>query len=159
MPTQTKQLQPPTGLSRALMRAPILFYKLGLGGLLGKRFLLLQHTGRKSGLPRQVLLEVVHHDEASGAYYIAAGFGASSDWFLNLQTTPQAEIQVGRRSLPVHAQVCDVAEATQTLRTYAQRHPRAAKTLAAFMGYTTDGSVEDFASLGATIKLVRLAPN
>lgn len=46
---------PRTRMQRALFRAPILLDRLGLGGLLGHRFLLLTHTGR----PRQVVLEVV----------------------------------------------------------------------------------------------------
>lgn len=50
---------PRTRMQRALFRAPILLDRLGLGGLLGHRFLLLTHTGRTSGRPRQVVLEVV----------------------------------------------------------------------------------------------------
>ena len=41
-----KLARPPrTRLRRALFRAPIWLYRLGLGGLLGGRFLLLTHTG------------------------------------------------------------------------------------------------------------------
>ena len=50
---------PPTGVSRWLFRMPIGLYRLRLGWLLGDRFLLLHHTGRKSGLPRQAVVEVV----------------------------------------------------------------------------------------------------
>ena len=51
-----KLARPPrTRLRRALFRAPIWLYRLGLGGLLGGRFLLLTHTGRTSGRPRQVV--------------------------------------------------------------------------------------------------------
>jgi hypothetical protein len=44
--------------NRFMMRAPIALYRVGLGGLLGKRFLLLEHTGRKSGLTRRTALEI-----------------------------------------------------------------------------------------------------
>ena len=47
------------GLSRALVRAPILAYRCGLGVLLGDRFVLLTHVGRTTGRPRHVVLEVV----------------------------------------------------------------------------------------------------
>ncbi len=57
-----KDVQPPRGLARLGWRAPIWFYRLGLGGLLGRRFVLLNHIGRKSGQPRQAVLEVVHHN-------------------------------------------------------------------------------------------------
>ena len=59
MAKQVKKLEPPQGCSRLLFRAPVWLYRLGLGGLFGKRMLLLNHTGRKSGLPRQAVLEVV----------------------------------------------------------------------------------------------------
>ena len=61
-----------TRLGRALVRAPIWLYRLGLGGLLGRRFLLLTYTGRKSGRPRQVVLEVVGRHEPSGGFLIAS---------------------------------------------------------------------------------------
>ena len=40
MPTQSKAAAPPSGLTRLFYRAPILFYRLGLGFILGERFLL-----------------------------------------------------------------------------------------------------------------------
>lgn len=50
MPKQLRERKPPTGLSRILFRAPIWLYRRGLGWLLGKRFLLINHIGWKSGL-------------------------------------------------------------------------------------------------------------
>ena len=50
-----KNVQPPSGVSRALFRAPIYLYRLGLGWLFGKRILLLNHIGRVSGTQRQVI--------------------------------------------------------------------------------------------------------
>ncbi len=51
MVEKVKEIHPPRGLARIGFRIPIILYRLGLGGLLGTRFLLLTHTGRKSGLP------------------------------------------------------------------------------------------------------------
>lgn len=62
-----KNVQPPSGVSRALFRAPIYLYRLGLGWLFGKRILLLNHIGRISGTQRQVILEVVEHDPPTEA--------------------------------------------------------------------------------------------
>jgi hypothetical protein len=47
--------------SRTLMRAPIWIYRARLGFLFGSRMLMLEHIGRKTGLPRQVVLEVIDH--------------------------------------------------------------------------------------------------
>lgn len=43
-----KNVQPPSGVSRALFRAPIYLYRLGLGWLFGKRILLLNITSGES---------------------------------------------------------------------------------------------------------------
>jgi hypothetical protein len=63
----------PRGLARLAFRLPIWLYHLRLGWLLGDRVLLLTHIGRKSGLPRQAVIEVVRHDPASDTYIIASG--------------------------------------------------------------------------------------
>jgi hypothetical protein len=47
-----------------LARAPIPLLRHGFGRLLGPRFLLLEHLGRHSGLPRYVALEVVDPTES-----------------------------------------------------------------------------------------------
>jgi deazaflavin-dependent oxidoreductase (nitroreductase family) len=53
---------------------PILLYRTGFGGLLGTRFLMLEHTGRISGATRHVILEVFNHP-APDIYVVAAGHG------------------------------------------------------------------------------------
>ncbi len=45
---------PPGKVLRLGLRLPIWLYRARLGRLLGERFLLLTHIGRKSGLPRQI---------------------------------------------------------------------------------------------------------
>jgi deazaflavin-dependent oxidoreductase (nitroreductase family) len=158
MPKKVKEPQPPKGLVRWLFRFPIFMFRLGLGSVMGQRFLLLNHTGRNSGLLRQVVLEVVHLDETTGAYFVAAGFGPRSDWYQNVLNNPNVHIQVGGNKRAVLALPCTKIEAKKILLTYARNHPRAAKALSAFMGYETDGSQEDFEALGEILKLVRLDP-
>ncbi len=60
--------EPPKGIKRLFFRFPIVLYKIGLGPLLGERFLKLTHTGRKSGLERETVLEVVKHNREAGVY-------------------------------------------------------------------------------------------
>ena len=78
-----------------LFRAPIWFYRLGLGWLFGRRMLLLTHTGRISGLPRKAVLEVVQYQADTNAYVVTAGFGPKSQWYQNLMANPTAVVQVG----------------------------------------------------------------
>ena len=96
----------PRGLARLAFRLPIWLYRLHLGWLLGGRLLLLTHIGRKSGLPRQAVIEVVRHDRATDTYIIASGFGAQVDWLRNIQKHPNVVVQTGRQRLEVVAKRC-----------------------------------------------------
>ncbi|MCK4725543.1 MAG: nitroreductase family deazaflavin-dependent oxidoreductase, partial [Anaerolineales bacterium] len=111
MPEKIREVSPPRGLSRAFFRFPIYIYHLGLGGIFGKRMLLLNHTGRVSGLPRQAMLEVVNHDPDTGTFVVNAGFGPDSDWYRNLLAKPDASIVVGRKKIDVWAEQLAPAEA------------------------------------------------
>ena len=46
---------------RRLFQAPVYLYRCGGGRLLGHRFLLLIHVGRRSGLRRHTILEVIEY--------------------------------------------------------------------------------------------------
>jgi len=149
MPVKIKDVQPPSGFNRFLYRLPIWLYKLHIGWLLGGRFLLLNHIGRKSGLPRKVVLEVSGHDEETDTYYVASGFGPKSQWFQNLKHTPDVSIQVGRKKLLVVARILPPEESGQTMVSYAHNHPQAAKNLMKLCGYQVDGSDEDYFVMGS----------
>ena len=115
MVKKIRQINPPRGFIRLLWRAPIWIYRTGFGWLMGNRYLLVNHIGRKSGLPRQAVLEVVDYDIDSGTYTIASGFGAKSDWYQNLLKTPETTIQVGQKKLAVTAVPLLPEEATNTI--------------------------------------------
>jgi len=123
---------------------PIWFYRVGLGGLLGKRFLLLNHTGRKSGQLRQAVVEVAGFDPATNTYVVASGFGPNSDWYRNVCATPQVTIQVGNRRMQAESQPLSPAESGAAMVEYAHRHPSAARGLARILGYQVDGSDEGY---------------
>lgn len=150
--------RPPTGLRRALFRLPIRLYRWGLGWLLGHRFVLVIHVGRRSGLPRQAVLEVVARDRAAGTVTVAAGFGPGSDWYRNLLAHPDVTIVVGRRRQAVRAVPLSGDEAGEVMVGYARRHPRAARALARFMGFRVDGSLDDYRALAREIPFVRFDP-
>ncbi|TQF74625.1 nitroreductase family deazaflavin-dependent oxidoreductase [Rhodococcus spelaei] len=148
---------PPAGVRRTLARLPIGLYRAHLGWLLGGRFLLLHHRGRKSGRPRQVVLEVVEHSP-DRSYVLASGFGTKSDWYRNLLAAPDTTAQVGRRVLAVHASPIGVDEGAELMARYAGRHPRAGRALCKLMGFEVDGSRADFLAAGRRIPFVRLSP-
>jgi len=87
----------PRGWFRLLLRFPILIYRLKLGWLLGRRFLLLTHTGRKSGGAYATVLEVLRYDQDSHHCIIASGWGTRSQWYRNVLNDPRIRYTVGLR--------------------------------------------------------------
>ena len=158
MPEKFKVLSPPTGrMSRLLWRFPILFYRAGLGWLFGQRMLLLKHTGRISGLPRQNVLEVIGHDKETDTYYVVAGFGPKSQWYQNLLADPDVSIHVGRQRLNVRAAVAPDDEAGEVMLKFARDNPGESK-LVGLLGYEVDGTDEDWRALGRELLVVALRP-
>lgn len=148
--------KPPRGLLRWLVRLPIGLYRLRLGWLLGNRFLMLTHIGRKSGLPRDTVLEVVRSDRASGVYIVVAGFGEKSDWFRNIGRTPEVIVHASGRKLTATASRLPPEAAVSEFKDYARRHPAALKMLARILGYPWDGTQASYEKLAALLPVVAL---
>jgi deazaflavin-dependent oxidoreductase (nitroreductase family) len=149
----------PRGLARLAARLPIWLYHLRLGRLLGDRFLLLTHIGRKSGQPREAVIEVVRHDPTSDTYIIASGWGERADWFRNIQQHPNVLMQAGGRRLEAVAERLPLDLAADELYDYAQRHPRTFRALAKLMtGTASAGSAADCRALAEQTPLVALRP-
>ena len=66
------------------LRAPAYLYHWRLGWLLDKRCLLLTHIGRRTGLRRETVLEVVEYRKYGPELVVVNGFGSDSDWLRNI---------------------------------------------------------------------------
>lgn len=141
-----------------MFRLPIWLYRARLGGLMGGRFVLIHHTGRTSGLARQVVVEVVERERASGAVVVAAGFGPRTQWYRNLLATPDAGVELGWKTYDVHAEPLSHEEAGAAMLRYARRHPRSGRTLAHYMGFPAPSDEEGFRELGRSLPMLRLVP-
>lgn len=152
--------RPPSGFTLRLYRLPIALYRLGLGGLLGSRFLLLEHRGRRSGRTRYAVLEVVRRDPETSACIVASGFGEGSQWFRNLTAEPRCRVQVGRRRFVATARHLARQEAEHELAEYVRHHPRAARAVVRAIGLdfdvSTPAGIERFAR---DVPLVALEPS
>ncbi|MEU9588527.1 nitroreductase family deazaflavin-dependent oxidoreductase [Streptomyces sp. NPDC048219] len=147
---------PPAGWRRFAARLPILLHRVGLGPLFGGRLLLLHHTGRVSGLDRQVVLEVVSHEPQGPAWTIASGFGPQADWYRNLRQQPKTVVQFGNRHHAVTARFLPAEDGAAVMAAYARRHPGTARRLCAFMGFAVDGGEASFREAGRAVPFVRL---
>jgi deazaflavin-dependent oxidoreductase (nitroreductase family) len=145
------------GLARLAARAPRWLYRLGLGRLLGGRFLMLTHIGRKSGLPRQVVLEVVRHDTAADTYLIASGWGERADWLRNIEQNPHVLVHTGARRVEATASRLAIDAAADEFCEYARRHPLAARNLSKLMtGVALDRTTVSCQRLAERVPLVAL---
>lgn len=116
-------------MPRWLARSPIALYRRGFGWLLGGRFMMMEHTGRRSGLPRYVVLEVA--DQEPGELVVCSGHGAGSDWLRNIRANRAVRVWHGRqRAVPATAEIVAADDARERLTRYRDRHPKAAAVLA-----------------------------
>ena len=67
---------------RALAQAPLLGFRLGLGPVIGRAFLVLTTRCRATGLSRHTVLLFC---QLEGVRYVAAAYGRRSDWYRNVQ--------------------------------------------------------------------------
>ena len=139
-------------IGRFAMRAPIGLYRVGLGGLLGRRFVLLEHTGHRSGLPRQTVLEVLEIDD-HGVPVIANGFGEGTHWYRNITADPKVNFTIGRTRSTSRADRLNHADAVAVFERYRRDHPRAAKAIGGRVGVSL---VDDLGSAARHIPLFRL---
>lgn len=145
----------PTGLRRLLFRSPIPLFRLRLGFLFGKRFVMLEHQGRTSGKTRRTVLEVVadHPD----AVYVAAGWGAKAQWLRNIVADPHVTVYLGSSRFRTFAERIDPVEAGAAIAEYAAAHPKTLARLAAFMLEDPgEGPQEQARRLAASVPFVRL---
>ena len=158
MPKKIADVRPPRGFSRILWRLPILFFRARLGWLLGGHFLLLTHTGRVSGLPRQTVLEIIRHDKENNTIFVVSGWGEKSDWYRNIKKTPEVTIQVSFRRLDAIAERMPLEEAEREILDYARRYPRILRGLARLIGYQMDDTEEEYRALAGLVPIVAFRP-
>jgi deazaflavin-dependent oxidoreductase (nitroreductase family) len=137
-----------------MYRLPIGLYRAGLGAVMGDRFLHLTHTGRKTGLLREAVIEVVVFDPQADIYYLASGWGKQSDWYQNILATPSIVAQVGRRKFNGRAVPETAEKGADLFAHYGERHPRALQTLARVMGYRIDATEDEYRALGREVPVV-----
>ena len=146
----------PKGLLLLGFRLPVWFYRLGVGFLMGKRFVYFEHIGRKSGLLRRTVVEIIRYDEEEDYYVIVSGYGEKADWYQNLMKTPEINAQVGGRRFDGVAARLPEPEALSEFQDYARRYPSALKYLGRLMGLQIEGTEEELVQLSQVLPVLRI---
>lgn len=67
-----------------------------IGWVLGKRIVQITHRGRKSGVLRRTVLEVLHYDPQTREVLVVSGWEGKTDWYRNIECEPALEVRIGR---------------------------------------------------------------
>jgi deazaflavin-dependent oxidoreductase (nitroreductase family) len=129
---------------RWLFGLPVWLYRLHAGWLLGHRFLLLTHVGRRTGSAYCTVLEVLEWHSVSGEAVVVSGFGTRAQWYRNVLAGGAAEVQIARSRFRARARLLDIDEAKQVLLRYERRNrivgALARLLLSRLVGFPYDGS-------------------
>jgi len=123
--SRMSQMMGATGLRWAgKLNVPL--YRLSGGRLMGKvnnaPVLLLTSTGRKSGQRRTAPVVYLADGESYVVIGSNAGHSRTPAWSLNLKATPEAEVEVGRRRVPVRARVAEGEERADLWRRHNEQY-------------------------------------
>ena len=133
-------------LPRWAFRVPLLLHRAGIRGVeraLGIEWIVLTTTGRRSGRPHEVMLDVVGHDATTDTYYVQPAVGRRADWVRNVAANPAVTAEVGGRRF--RAVVRDVTgpEGADVVLRFIRGHPRYARVIVWFVGYVERVDVPD----------------
>lgn len=152
----------PNRLARSLLRAPVHLYHWRLGPLLGRRFLLLIHTGRRTGKRRETVLEVAEYRPAGSEAVVISAFGRNAGWLRNLEADPEPEVVIGRQRFVAVHRILDADEAVSVVRGYEQRNrllgPVIRLALSRFLGWPYRGTEGDRRRLVQELPLIAFRP-
>ena len=156
------QPAPPQGVLRSLLRLPVYLYRAGLGSLLGPRFLYLVHTGRRTGLRRETVLEVVWRDPAAGTSVVAAGWGHRTGWLHNVEAGLAHEVATGPDRYVPEYRVLSPDLAERVFADYERRNaiiaPVVRAVLSRLVGWPYDGTPEARRRVVEQLPLVAFRP-
>jgi len=143
---------------RTLLHLPVHLYHARVGVLLGHRFLLLVHTGRKTGAARETVLEVLHYDPVAWEAVVAAGWGRKTQWLYNVEAGLAREVWIGReRYVPAYRELAP-DEAEPLFAEYEQRNrliaPVVRAVLSHLVGWRYDGSAASRRRVAGQLPLV-----
>ena len=140
--------------ARTMLHAPLALWRLGLGPLAGRVWMVVTTVGRSSGLPRHT---VVYPHVVDGRTYLWCPYGNRAQWYRNVMVDPGVTVQWRHGTEVLRAvPLADEAEAVRVvaaLRRFAESW---------FQGYLGDlglqGDPEEIHENWKRLHLRRLEP-
>jgi deazaflavin-dependent oxidoreductase (nitroreductase family) len=129
---------------RQLSRAPVYLYRWNFGRMLGHRFLLLIHIGRRTGLCRHTVLEVMEYRNEGPEAVVMSAFGRNADWLRNIEATSSPAVVIGSRRFIASYRFLDEEDAMRVVAGYEHRNRLITRiirlVLSRLLGSRYDGS-------------------
>jgi deazaflavin-dependent oxidoreductase (nitroreductase family) len=146
------------GVLRRLFRTPVYLYRWKCGWLLGHRFLLLIHIGRRTGMRRRTVLEVMEYRKEGPEAVVMSAFGRNAGWLRNIAARPDPEVVIGSQHFIAAHRFLDEEEAMRVLTGYERRNwliaPMIRGVLSRLLGWRYDGSTSARRRLVAQLPLI-----
>ncbi|MGH7858285.1 MAG: nitroreductase family deazaflavin-dependent oxidoreductase [Candidatus Binatia bacterium] len=123
---------------RRLFRLPIHSFRLASSAwetAFGVPWILLVTTGRRSGRPHAVVLDVLGCDPLRGTCFVQSARGTRSQWFRNLEANPRVEARLRTKRFAAHAARVPEEKEREIVREYVLAHPLYARVVARGLGY------------------------
>ncbi len=140
-----------------VFRLPLLLYGLGLGQLMGTRFMCLTHIGRRSGRLRRTILAVLSFDSATAEIKTISAW-TGSDWYRNIQAAPAVEVECGPvRYRPLQRELPS-EEIAGLFVEYRRKHPLFSNIVCRIPGWNANSTYEEFLELAKTLRGVAFRP-
>ncbi len=144
---------------RIFFRLPVCLYRLRLGWVLGRRFIMITHLGRRTGRVHRTVVEVVKYEKLTRESAVLAAYGPRSDWYRNIKAHPALEAQTGRDRYVPDQRDLTPEEAFEVLKDYRRRHPRTLKALLRAVPIIQyDGSDESLRRMAEKVPFVAFRP-
>ncbi len=149
--------QKPTGFFKWFLHAPTWVFRSRLGFVFGKRFLMIEHRGRKSGHLYRTVLEVAGRNPEAGEWIVTSGTGPNADWYRNIGAGGVDAVWIGSRRYQADVRFLEAPEAAEVMKRYEAEHPKTAAKLMESMGVSYDGTDEGRVEMMSQIPMVAFA--
>ena len=152
-------LRRPSGITRLLAKSPLVFYRFGLGWLLGTRFAQITHRGRKSGVLHSTVVEIIRYDPGMREVIAVSGWGGKTDWYRNIQQEPALEVRIGRIAYRPNQRLLTPEETSTEILAAFRQHPQEARIIGPLLGIDVTASTPVLrAQIEEVLRGVRFCP-
>jgi len=157
LPAPTQSIQKPPAFMIPFMKMPLILYRLGLGWIFGKRFMLLTHVGRRSGKVYRSVLAVLQYNQETREILTVSPWNGSN-WYRNIQATPALEVETGRVHYAPEQRPLSPEEIAALFIEFRRQHPIFSRMIARIPGWKIDSTYDEFLELARTLRGVAFQP-